>query len=63
MIAFQIWLIVDDAVIDLVGARIDIAPIGKVADPGWIRRKLCNVDAMCNARRSRTPIEYVLRSA
>lgn len=44
-------LIVDDAMIDLIEARIDIAlRVGQLADSNWITRKLCDFEmALCAA--------------
>lgn len=44
-------LLVDDAMIDLIDARIDLAiRIGQLADSTWVARRLCDVDSlMCAA--------------
>jgi DNA-binding transcriptional LysR family regulator len=41
----RLYLLVDDAMIDLIDSRIDIAiRVGRLADSGWIARQLCEFE-------------------
>src|ERR1700744_2086372 len=43
----RLRLLVDDAMIDLIDARIDVAVrIGRLADSSWVARKLCDFDTI-----------------
>ena len=43
----RLRLLVDDAMIDLIDARIDVAiRIGRLADSSWVARKLCDFDTI-----------------
>ena len=43
----RLRLLVDDAMIDLIDARIDVAVrIGRLADSNWVARKLCDFDTI-----------------
>ena len=43
----RLRLLVDDAMIDLIDARIDVAiRIGRLADSNWVARKLCDFDTV-----------------
>ncbi|WP_296945358.1 LysR family transcriptional regulator [uncultured Massilia sp.] len=43
----RLRLLLDDAMIDLIGARIDVAlRVGRLADTNWIARRLCDFDSL-----------------
>ena len=46
----RLRLLVDDAMIDLIDARIDVAVrVGRLADSSWIARRLCDFDVILGA--------------
>src|SRR4051812_46994640 len=43
----RLRLLVDDAMIDLIDARIDVAiRVGRLADSNWVARRLCDLDTV-----------------